>query len=147
MSVCTKEKNLYLDVRTGCIAKLTRRERYPSTTHPCTTATRTRHSRGFALTVASAGRSPAFPPWPTHPGREASPDRKKRGTHRLTAAEHQLLQLVVHAAAVAVRQPSSGLPLSARRDVAVVGPPWRRHQQPYAAIEGGDGRWKKSWWS
>ena len=67
-----------------------------STPHPCTTAPSTPHSRGSASTVASAGSSSASPPWPTHPGREASPDRKKRCTHRLAVAEHQLLQLVVH---------------------------------------------------
>ena len=85
-----------------------------------------RHSRGSASTVAYAGSSPAFPPWPTHLGKEAYPDRNKQGTHRLAAAEHQLLQLVVHTAAVAVRQPSDGLSLSALRGVAVVEPPGRR---------------------
>ena len=87
------EKKIHLHVRAACIAKLTRGERNPSTPHPCTTAPSTRYSRGSASTVASAGISPASPLWPTHPGREASPDRKKRGTHRLAAAEHQLLQL------------------------------------------------------
>ena len=58
-----------------------------------------------------------------------------------------LLQLVVHAAAVTVRQPSGGLSLSTRRGVAVVELPWRRHQQPYTAGEGGEGRGKESWWS
>ena len=105
---------------------LSRREWDPSTPHSCTTAPSTQHSRGSASTVAYHENSPASPPWPTHPGREAHPDRKKQGTHRLDAAEHQLLQLVVHAAAVAVRQPSGGLPLSALRGVAVVEPPWRR---------------------
>ena len=112
MPGCTTAKKIHLHVRTACIAKLTRRERDPSTPHPCTTAPSTRHSRGFASTVASAGSPPASPPCPTHPGREASPDRKKQGTRRLAAAEHQLLQLVVHAAAVAVRQLSPcGSPL------------------------------------
>ena len=96
MPVCRKRKNFHLHVRTACIAKLTRRERNPTTPHPCTTAPSTRHSRGSESTVASAGSSPASPPWPTHPGRETSLDRKKRGTHRLAAAEHQLLQLVVY---------------------------------------------------
>ena len=96
MPVCTKGKNLHLHVRTACIAKLTRRERDPSNPHPCTAALSTRHSRGSASTVASAGSSPASPPWPTHPGRETSLDRKKRGTYRLAAAEHQLPQLVVY---------------------------------------------------
>ena len=32
-----------------------------------------------------AGSSTAFPSWPNHPGREACPDRKKLGTHRLAA--------------------------------------------------------------
>ena len=118
-----QKKKLHLHVRTAGIAKLTRRERDPSTPHPCTTAPTTRHSRGSASTAASAGNSPASPPWLTHPGREAFPDRKKRGTHGLAAAEHQLLQLVVHAVAVAVRQPTGGLPFSARRGVAVVEPP------------------------
>ena len=58
-----------------------RRERDPSTSHPRTTAPSTRHSRDFASTVAYAGRSPASPPWPTHTGSEAYPDRKKQGTH------------------------------------------------------------------
>ena len=146
MPVCTTEKNLHLHVRTACIAKLTRKERDPSTPHhPCTIAPSTRHSRGSASTVASAGSSSASPPWPTHPGREASPDRKKRGTHRLAAAEHQLLQLVGYAAAVVMRQPSDGLPLSARRGVTVVELPWRRHQQLYTTREDGEGRGKESW--
>ena len=72
---------------------LSRRERDPSTPHPCTTAPSIRHSRGSASTVAYAGSSPVSPPYPTHPGREAYPDRNKQGTHRLAAAEHQLLQL------------------------------------------------------
>ena len=105
---------------------LSHREQDPSPPHPCTTASSTRHRRCSASTLAYAGSSPASPPWPTHPGREAYPDRKKLGTYRLAAAEHQFLQLVVHAAAVAVRQPSGGLPLSALRGDAVVGPPWRR---------------------
>ena len=96
MPVCRKRKNFHLHVRTACIANLTRRERDPTTPHPCTTAPSTRHSRGSESAVASAGSSPASPPWPTHPGRETSLDRKKRGTHRLAAAEHQLLQLVVY---------------------------------------------------
>ena len=54
------------------VTKLTRRERDPSTPHPCTTAPSSRHRRGSALTVASAGSSPASLPWPTHPSREAS---------------------------------------------------------------------------
>ena len=83
-------------MRTACIAKLIPRERDPNTPHPCTTAPSTRHSRGSASTVASAGSSPASPPWPTQPGRETSLDRKKRGTRRLAAAEHQLPQLVVY---------------------------------------------------
>ena len=70
-------------MRTRCIGKLTRRERDPSTPHLCTTAPITLHSRGSASTVASAGSSPASHSWPTHPGREAYPDRKKRSTHRL----------------------------------------------------------------
>ena len=134
VSLPKRGENSHLDVRAACIAKLARRERNWSTPHPCTMAPSTRHSRGSTSTVASAGSSPASPPWPTHPGREASPDRKKRGTHRLAAAEHQLLQLVVHAAAIAVRQPSGGLPLSSRRGVAVVEPLWRRHQQHYTAL-------------
>ena len=106
---------------------LSRRERDPSTPLPCTTAPSTRHSRGSASTVAYAGSSPASPPWPTHPGRKAYPDRKKQRTHRLAAAEHQLLlKLFVHAAAIAVRQPSGNLTLSALRGVAVVEPLWRR---------------------
>ena len=68
MPVCTKEKKLHLDVHTGCIAKLTHRERNRSTPHPCTTAPSTRHSRGSASAVHSAGSSPASPSWPTHPG-------------------------------------------------------------------------------
>ena len=91
-----QQKNLHLHVRTACIAKLTRRERDPSTPHPCTTAPSTRHSRGSASTVASTESSPVSPPWPTHPGKEAFPDRKKLGIYRLAAAEHQLLQLVVY---------------------------------------------------
>ena len=59
-----------------------RRERDPSTSHSCTTAPSTRYSKGSALTVAHAGSSPASPTWPTHPGREAYPDRNKQGTHR-----------------------------------------------------------------
>ena len=105
---------------------LSRRERDPYTPHPCTTAPSTQHSRGSVSTVAYAGSFTASPPYPTHPGREAYPDRKKQGTHRLAAAEHQLLQLVVYAAAVAVRQPSDGLLLSALRGVTVVEPPWWR---------------------
>ena len=85
-SFAPQQKNLHLHVRTACIAKLTRREWDPSTPHPCTTAPSTRHSRGFASAVASAGSSPASLSWPTHPGREASPHRKKRGTPRLAAA-------------------------------------------------------------
>ena len=96
---------------------LTRRERDPSTAVSCTTAPGTRHSRGSASTVAYAGSSP---------GREAYSDLKKQGTNRLAAVEHQLLQLVVHVAAVTVRQPSGSLPLSTPRGVAVVERPWRR---------------------
>ena len=33
------------------------------------------------------------------------------------------------------------------RGVAVVEPPWWRHQQPYTAREGGEDRGKESWWS
>ena len=66
-----------------------RRERDPSTPHPCTTAPSIRHSsRGSASTVAYAGSASVTPPYLTHPGREAYPDRKKQGTHRLAAAEH-----------------------------------------------------------
>ena len=57
-------------------------ERDPSTSHSCTTAPSTRHSGGSASTVAYAGSSSASPPWPTHPGREAYPDRKKQGTYQ-----------------------------------------------------------------
>ena len=136
MLIYTTAKKLTLYVRTACYAKLTHRERDPRTPHPCTTAPNTRYSRGPASTVASAGSSlAASPPRPTHPGREASLDRKKRGTHQLAAVEHQLLHLVVHAAAVTVRQPSAGLPLSARRGVAIVEPPRRRHQQFYTRRE------------
>ena len=74
-------KKTYLHVGIACIAKLTRRERNPSTLYPCTTAPSTRHSRGSASTVASAGSSRASPPWPTHPGREASPDSPLQHLH------------------------------------------------------------------
>ena len=50
-----------------------------SNSHPCTIAPSTLYSRGSAPTVAYAGSSTAFPPWPNHPGREAYPDRKTRG--------------------------------------------------------------------
>ena len=52
-----------------------------STPHPCTTAPSTRHSRDSASTVASTGSSPASAPWPTHPGREASPDSPVQRLH------------------------------------------------------------------
>ena len=120
-----QQKTLHLHVRTACIAKLTRRVRDSSTPHPCTTAPSTRDSRGYTSIVTYAESSPASSPWPTHPGKEASLDRKKQGTHRFAAAEHHLLQLAAHAAVVAVRQPSGGLPLYARR--GVVEPPQRRH--------------------
>ena len=67
-------------------SSFTRRNRDPSTLHPCATAPSTRHSRGSASTEAYAGNSSASPPCPTHPGREAYPNRKKQGTHRLAAA-------------------------------------------------------------
>ena len=116
-------------MRTAYIAKLIPRERDPNTPHPCTTAPSTRHSRGSASTVASAGSSPASPPWPTQPGRETSLDRKKRGPRRLAAAEHQLPQLVVY---FRRRRPiasaSSALPLSLSPNPASrlpsAGTPW-----------------------
>ena len=74
-------KKTYLHVGIACIAKLTRRERDSSTPYPCTTAPSTRHSGGSASTVASAGSSRASPPWPTHPGREASPDSPLQHLH------------------------------------------------------------------
>ena len=103
--------SFFLSLKKEC--SLTRRERDPNTAVSCTTAPSTRYSRGSASTVTYAESSPASPPWPTNPGRKAYPDLKNQGTNRLAAAEHQLLQSVVHAAADAVRQPS-GVCLSPR---------------------------------
>ena len=61
---------------------LIRRERDPSTSNPCTTAPSTQHSRDSASTVAYAESSPASPPWPAHPGREAYPDQNNQAIHR-----------------------------------------------------------------